>query len=143
MLATGFGQRVAQDLPGYRVAFEALKFYIRKKITGPQLKIVIEVHLRVAPVVWQVTVTRVHGHDNWTIDDGGAINGWRDLASLMQAHLSLERFKICQGCDDLFYDASPRGNKQSCGKPECKRFRKRVNKQNERRLLKKAQTSTE
>ncbi len=133
LLAKGFCQRVAQDLPGYRVAFEALKFYIRKEITGPQLKIVIDVHLPVAPVVWQVTVTNVHGQENWTIDDGGAINGWRELAVLMQAHLSLSRFRICQGCEDLFYDASPRGNKQSCGKKLCKQIRKRVNKQDERR----------
>ncbi len=133
VLAKGFCQRVAHDWPGYRVAYESLKFYIRQEITASQLEIVINVHLRVAPVMWQVTTTSVHGQENWAIDDGGAINGWQDLALLMQAHISLRRFRICQGgCDGLFYDASPRGNKKSCGKLACKRQRKRVTKQQER-----------
>jgi hypothetical protein len=132
LLAKGFCQRVTQNLPSYRVAAEALRFYIRKEITASQLVVLINVHLRVVPVVWQVTVTNVHGQENWTIDDGGTINGWRELALLMQAHLSLRRFWICQACEDLFYDASPRGNKKTCGKLECKRRQKSVTKQQER-----------
>lgn len=132
LLAKGFCQRAALGLPSYRVACESLKFYIRQEITASELAVMINVHLQIAPVVWQVTVTSVHGQENWTIDDGGAINGWRELALLMQAHMSLSRFRICPGCDDLFYDASPGWNKKSCGKPECKRLRKRVTKQQER-----------
>lgn len=95
-LAKGFCQRVAQNLLSYRVVAQALRFYIRKEITASQLVILINVHLQVAPVVWQVTATNVHGQENWTIDDGGTLNGWRELALLMQAHLSLRRFWICQ-----------------------------------------------
>ena len=64
------------------------------------------------------------GH--WHVDDGGALDGWRELELLARDLMSLWRFRVCPICRVLFYDGSPRGDKTACST-------KHKNKHNQRR----------
>src|SRR5262249_56150232 len=95
-------------------ACDALKRYASKEITLQELTEIMYAHL--TPVPWSVPVSSINGHDNWSVDDGGAIDGWRELVLLAQERVSLWRFRVCPICKVLFYDDSPRGDKTACSK---------------------------
>jgi hypothetical protein len=112
--AERFCRHVNEGIHHYGEAGEALKHYLDKKITAQKLAEIINAHL--TPVPWSVIVTSINGHDNWSVDDGGAIDGWRELVLLAQERVALWRFRVCPICKVLFYDGSPRGDKTACSK---------------------------
>jgi hypothetical protein len=131
-----FDQRVSLGLPQYHEACELLRRYLRQESTAHELAEAINAHLK--PVLWRVMVSHVNGHDNWTVDTGGAMDGWQELVLLAQEQASLWRFRICRGCDHLFYDASSRGDQQYChrktpdGKKPCQLRRKQTDQKRSR-----------
>jgi hypothetical protein len=107
--------------PGFREAREVLKRYLRQEMTAEALAEWMNGQL--TPVTWLV----IAGDDGLTIDDGGAMDGCHYLAQLLREGVVLKRFRVCHGCEDLFYDASSRGDMHYCQKLPCRRARARVN----------------
>ena len=107
--------------PVFREAGEVLKRYLRQEMTAEALAEWMNGQL--TPVTWQV----IASDDGLTIDDGGAMDGCRYLAELLKEEVALKRFRVCQGCDGLFYDASSRGDMHYCQNKPCRRERERVN----------------
>jgi len=107
--------------PGFREAGEMLRRYGRGAISDAEFATWLNGKL--SPVTRRVVV--VDG--SFSIDDGGAVDGYGYLAQLLQEGVALQRIKVCAHCDVLWYDASPRGDMRYCLQPGCRRARWRAN----------------
>jgi hypothetical protein len=122
--------------PGYRDAGEVLRRYLRQEITAQELSDVVNANLEKFPSPpLRLTLTLKGSRPYFTIDDGGAMDGWRALLELVRYGVKLNLFKVCQHCERLFYDPSPRGDMGYCDRTPCQRQRQLVNQWNRRLRL--------
>ena len=110
----------------YIEAGRLLQRYLRGEISAQAVCDEVTAHTVPAPWALQVYYHGKRRTPRFTYKehDWGWIDAWRHLAMLLEEGVAMSRLKVCalSGCDRLFYDASPNGNRSTC----CTRHKNRL-----------------
>lgn len=140
--ATRFLRHVKQAATDYRDAGRLLRRYLAGEIVEADVCKEINRHLATegAPA-WILRPTggrrgRLATGARFVLDWGsGWLGAWRELARLLGDGATLGRLRLCAlpGCDRLFYDGSPRGDRRACNRRHGNVLASRAYRQRQRR----------